>query len=69
MLLLMDTHMLQLKRRIHDKLDRIQDPDYLQSLDAILSYETAPAQEPEQPLRDEISKAWRRTWLRLWHHH
>jgi ubiquinone biosynthesis protein COQ9 len=64
----MENQVLYLKRRIREKLERIEDADYLESLDAILAYETAPAQETELP-REELSKAWRRTWLRLWHHH
>jgi hypothetical protein len=36
----MNIYITQLKRSIREKLDTIEDPDYLASLDAVLTYET-----------------------------
>lgn len=57
-----------LKERIMSKLDRIEDREYLQSLDAILEYENHSDDRGSRPtLSDEMHAAWRRFWLRVWH--
>lgn len=64
----MTTDVLLLKERIQDKLSRIEDKEYLQSLDAILEYENFSDNRGERPtLSDEMHAAWRRFWLRMWH--
>ncbi|TND08489.1 MAG: hypothetical protein FD123_2285 [Bacteroidetes bacterium] len=64
----MSTDVLILKERILSKLDRIEDKEYLQSLDAILEYENHSESRGDRPtLSDEMHAAWRRFWLRTWH--
>jgi hypothetical protein len=65
---MMTTDVIILKERILNKIDRIEDKEYLQSLDAILEYENHDTQLGSRPtLSDEMHASWRRFWLRLWH--
>lgn len=68
MYVMMNTDVIILKERILDKIERIEDASYLQSLDAILEYENYSDRPADRPtLSDEMHASWRRFWLRIWH--
>lgn len=60
----MNIYTTQLKQSIQQKLELIDDEEYLSSLDAILTYETAdmPPRSERQPLQRSF---WKRLWLSM----
>jgi hypothetical protein len=53
----MDIYISQLRERIRGKIETINDPDYLASLDAILTYE---AVSPEGKMPSPVQNWWAR---------
>jgi hypothetical protein len=63
----MNIYVTQLKQSIREKLDQIEDAEYLSSLDAVLTYETYDMNK-EKKAADTIGlplqkSFWRRLWL------
>lgn len=56
----MNIYTQQLKNSIREKVDRIDDAEYLSSLDAVLTYETYGLKEKRKPLQKSF---WKRLWL------
>ena len=62
----MNTYTTQLKQSIREKIDRIEDAEYLSSLDAVLTYETHGIAEKNRPagVGKPLQKSfWKRLWL------
>ena len=56
----MNIYSRQLKQSIREKIERIDDVEYLSSLDAVLTYETYELEPKRKPLQKSF---WKRLWL------
>ncbi len=58
----MNIYVTQLKRSIHEKINHVEDADYLATLDAILTYETISSggRLPQEEKGKKFS--WKRFW-------
>lgn len=59
----MNIYTQQLKNSIREKIDRIDDADYLSSLDAVLTYETYGMNESNKKRTPLQKSFWKRLWL------
>jgi hypothetical protein len=58
----MNIYVTQLKRSIREKIDHVEDADYLATLDAILTYETISSNGRLPQTGEQKKFSWKRFW-------